>query len=156
MAIRFYLPAEASERVAFAYSPLLETVQSLHVLVEPKHHPLQHAWVRKMRRLPARLRREIADFSFLYRWNLPDFLFQDAHSEFAEFSTELDRLRSLDGVDAAFEFLRPVYDHGGRREPALFADDALRRDVLARARLLHRHLPEQRVLRPARSVQRGS
>ena len=33
MAIRFQLPAEAVERVAHAYSPLLEAVLSLHVVV---------------------------------------------------------------------------------------------------------------------------
>ena len=137
MAIRFHLPREASERIAFAYSPVLETVQSLHVLVEPKHHPLQHAWVREMRQLPARLRGEIADFSFLYRWNLPDFLFPDPRSEFADFEADLERLRSLDGVEAALEFLRPIYDHGGRRDAGLLADDALRRDVLARTRECH-------------------
>ena len=35
MAIRFRVPAEAVERVAHAYSPLLETVLSLHVLADP-------------------------------------------------------------------------------------------------------------------------
>ena len=72
MAIRFHLPADASERVAFAYSPLLEAVLSLHVLVEPKHHPLQHEWVRAMRALEPALRREIAAFSILYRATLAD------------------------------------------------------------------------------------
>ena len=51
MAIRFVLPEKETESVAFAYSPVVETVLSLHVLVAPKHHPLQHAWVRRMRAL---------------------------------------------------------------------------------------------------------
>jgi hypothetical protein len=34
--IVFRLPPSAAERVAFSYSPALEAVLSLHVLVEPK------------------------------------------------------------------------------------------------------------------------
>jgi hypothetical protein len=44
--IVFRLPPSAAERVAFSYSPVLEAVLSLHVLVERKHHPVQHEWVR--------------------------------------------------------------------------------------------------------------
>ena len=44
--IRFAVPAEdAPDRIAFAYSPLQEAVLSLHVLVAPTHHALQHDWV---------------------------------------------------------------------------------------------------------------
>jgi DNA-binding transcriptional ArsR family regulator len=70
VAIRFVLPAQESESVAFAYSPVVEAVLSLHVLVAPKHHPLQHAWVRRMRRLDPKLRAEIQAFRFAYagRW----------------------------------------------------------------------------------------
>ena len=49
MAIRFELARTSTARVAFGYSPLLESVLSLHVLAEPKHHALQHEWVRAMR-----------------------------------------------------------------------------------------------------------
>jgi hypothetical protein len=66
MAIRFELGEEADGVVAFGYSPLYEAVLSLHVLAEPKHHALQHRWVRAMRALPASLRREIAALAFLY------------------------------------------------------------------------------------------
>ena len=38
----------------------MEAVLSLHVLVEPKHHPVQHEWVRAMRRLSPALKREVA------------------------------------------------------------------------------------------------
>ncbi len=96
MAIRFRLPAHAMERVAHAYSPLLEAVLSLHVLVEPKHHPLQHPWMRQMRALPAPLKREIAAFAFAYRRH-------DARTCFApspeatcrSFEDEVDALRTL-------------------------------------------------------------
>ena len=47
--IRITLPAQPQEHVAFAVSPLLECVLSLHVLLGPKHHALQHGWVRRMR-----------------------------------------------------------------------------------------------------------
>lgn len=46
MTIVFRVPADGSERVGFVYSPTMEDVLSLHVLVEPKHHPVQHGWVR--------------------------------------------------------------------------------------------------------------
>jgi len=55
MTIAFRLPPSAAERVAFSYSPAMEAVLSLHVLVEPKHHPVQHEWVRAMRRHLAKL-----------------------------------------------------------------------------------------------------
>src|SRR5690349_21674964 len=42
--IRIRLPLNPAEHIAFAYSPLLECVLSLHVLVGPKHHALHHAW----------------------------------------------------------------------------------------------------------------
>ena len=74
MSIRFHLPALAIERLSFAYSPLVEAVLSLHVLVEPKHHPLQHEFVRRMRALSTSLRRRIAEFAFVYRWTMPDFV----------------------------------------------------------------------------------
>src|SRR5829696_1780795 len=66
VAIRFVVPEQESESVAFSYSPVLEAVLSLHVLVAPKHHPLQHAWVRRMRTLAPNLRAEIQAFRFAY------------------------------------------------------------------------------------------
>src|SRR5437016_13358030 len=55
--IVFRIPASAVERVGFAYSPSMEAVLSLHVLVEPKHHPVQHGRVRAMRGLSPALKR---------------------------------------------------------------------------------------------------
>ena len=49
--ITFVLPEGALERIAVAYSPLVEAFFSLDVLTEPKHHPLHHAWVRRARKL---------------------------------------------------------------------------------------------------------
>jgi hypothetical protein len=64
--ITFRFAADPAESIAFSYSPVVEAVLSLHVLTEPKHHPLQHPWVRKARALPAALKREIAAFGFAY------------------------------------------------------------------------------------------
>jgi hypothetical protein len=71
-AIRFHLPDEAPGRFRFTYAPLQEAVFSLHVLVEPQHHPLHHRWVREMRKLPAELRRELAACAFAFGTTLPD------------------------------------------------------------------------------------
>ncbi len=88
MTITFRLPRTAIDRLAFAYSPLLEAVLSPHVLVEPKHHPVQHPWVRAMRGLPPALKREIAAFSFAYRSYLPAFLLHGATGDFPTFETD--------------------------------------------------------------------
>jgi len=41
--ITFHLPSATVERLAFAYSPILEAVLSLHVLIEPK--PIQQGGI---------------------------------------------------------------------------------------------------------------
>jgi DNA-binding transcriptional ArsR family regulator len=121
MAIRFHLPARALDRIAFAYSPLLEAALSLHVLVEPKHHPLQHEWVRAMRTLTPALRREIGAFSFLYRATLADVFLPSPTEEYPDFGLELERLGRLDERTLAYELTRPLHDHGGAepRDPRL-------------------------------------
>jgi DNA-binding transcriptional ArsR family regulator len=125
--------------VAFGYSPLLECVLSLHVLTEPKHHALQHAWVRRMRGLPASLRREISALSFLYRWTVPDCVLPAADTGYDGFEVELARLRRLRTDVAAFELLRPIYDHGGGPRPArrrVLASPDVRRKALRTAGVL--------------------
>jgi DNA-binding transcriptional ArsR family regulator len=134
LAVRFHVPADAVERVGFAYSPLLEAVLSLHVLVAPKHHPLQHAWVRSMRALPAALKRRIADLAFVFQRSFPDFLFPPASEPYREFDDELTVLRELDETTVALEFLRPLWDHRGIRDPALLEDDEVQRHAVALAR----------------------
>src|SRR3954469_23948953 len=118
IAIRFELGEDQDGVVAFGYSPLLESVMSLHVLAEPKHHALQHGWVRAMRSLPASLRRELDALSFLYRWTLPDSILPTATSEYDDFEVELERLRRTRIDILAFDLLRPIYDHGGGARPA--------------------------------------
>ena len=137
MAIRFRVPAEAVERVSHAYSPLLEAVLSLHVLVEPKHHPLQHPWVRRSRSLPAELKRGIAAFSFAYRVQVPDLLAPSTEHELRSFDDELESLRGLDAETVALEFTRPLYDTEGRRDPALLDRKEVRRHLVGAARFFH-------------------
>lgn len=136
MPIRFAVPTHALDRLGFAYSPLLEAVLSLHVLVAPKHHPLQHEWVRGMRVLPPSLKRRIVDFGFAYRWTMPDFVAPSADAEFSDFEQDLELLRGHDPGTLALEFLRPLYDHGGKHDLTLLADDGVRRLALDRSEVL--------------------
>lgn len=131
MAIRFQLPALAIERLSFAYSPLVEAVLSLHVLVEPKHHPLQHEFVRRMRALSPSLRRRIGELAFVYRRAMPDFVSPSPDEGYSSFDDELERVQQLDDETLALELLRPLYDHAGRRDPELLRDAAVREQVRA-------------------------
>jgi DNA-binding transcriptional ArsR family regulator len=94
VAIRFVLPEDAAEAVATTYSPLTELSLSLRVLAFPHKHPLKHAWVRRMRRLPPALKRRIRAFSFAYRCGMPDVLFP-SETPARSFGEELERVRAL-------------------------------------------------------------
>jgi len=115
--------------VSFAYSPVFEAALSLHVLARPKHHALQHGWVRRVRRLPVDLRKRVDAFRFAVFTDVPDFLLPSTDGGFLSFEEELERLRALDPELVAFEFLRPLYDHGGERAPALLRDATVRAHV---------------------------
>src|SRR4029453_4766296 len=95
VAIRFRLPAHAMERVAHAYSPLLEAVLSLHVLGGPKHAPRQPPGVWPTRSLPAQAKREIAAFAFVYRRHVPDVFAPSPVDDLRSFEDELAALRGL-------------------------------------------------------------
>ena len=133
MAIRFHLPGTYLERVAFAYSPLLETILSLHVLAGPKHHSLQHPWVRRARALPLALKREIAAFSFAYRFTLPEFVTPAPTDDYATFEDELELMCGLGAETLAFAFSRPLYDHGGKRDAATLVDPRVRAQLIRQA-----------------------
>jgi DNA-binding transcriptional ArsR family regulator len=134
--IRFELDPAAETGLAFACSPLLEAVLSLHVLVVPRHHALQNGWVRAMRALPASLKREIAELHFLYRWTQLNCLLPAADGGDDDFATELARLRALPVEVAGPELLRPVYDHGGAGVwDELVRDADVRRQALRRGAL---------------------
>ena len=130
--IRFRFTADPAESIAFSYSPLLEAVLSLHVVTEPKHHPLQHRWVRKARTLPAGLRRELAAFSFAYSSFVPEFLMPSPATGYHTFEDELQALEHLDEETLALGFLRPLYAHRGERDPRLLEDERVREHVAGR------------------------
>ena len=129
--IGFRLPSSAAERVAFSYSPAMEAVLSLHVLVEPKHHPVQHEWVRAMRRLPPALKREIDVFAFAYRAYFPEFFFPSAAGELSDFESELRSLRGVDEQLVRLEFAIPLISPqagaGAQRDPAALETPDTRR-----------------------------
>ncbi len=76
--IRFrFTSPRPTDCIAFEYSPLVECLTSLHVLVGPRQHALRHGWVRQMRTLDRRLRRRIDAYAFVFRRQVPDiFLLQ--------------------------------------------------------------------------------
>jgi DNA-binding transcriptional ArsR family regulator len=135
--IVFRVPASAAERVGFAYSPSLEAVLSLHVLVEPKHHPVQHGWVRAMRGLSPALKREINAFAFAFRAYFPEFLFPSPAGELLDFGDELRRLRATDPELVRLEFAIPLIGPqaggGEARDPAMLEEPAVRRRLRERA-----------------------
>lgn len=136
--IRFHVPASAAERLAFAYSPLFEAVLSLHVLVEPKHHPLQHDWVRRMRGLPDRLRREIHAFAFAYRAYIPEVLAATPQAAYPTFEEEIERVAAQPSEIVAFEFTVPLAPPGSARAPDRLEDMSARAEVAARGTALGR------------------
>jgi hypothetical protein len=131
--IRFHLPASAVERLAFAYSPLFEAVLSLHVLIEPKHHPLQHEWVQQMRGLPSYVRRDLRVFAFCYRSYVPEVLAPAPVSTYAEFEEEIDRLLQQPPTMLALEFSIPFAPAELARDPLRLADPKLRENLLGQA-----------------------
>jgi DNA-binding transcriptional ArsR family regulator len=102
----------------------------------PKHHPLQHPWVRRGRALPAGLRREIAAFRFAYDGFVPEFLMPSPSSPFGGFDDELRELAALDHTTLALGFLRPLWDHRGERDERLLRDRQVREHVERQAREL--------------------
>src|ERR1043166_9789618 len=99
--IRFRFSGDPAESIAFSYSPMLEAVLSLHVLTAPKHHALQHAWVRRARGLPAPLRQEIAALRFAYDAFIPEFLMPSPASGYRGFEEELTELEELEETTLA-------------------------------------------------------
>ncbi len=114
----------------------MEAVLSLHVLVEPKHHPVQHEWVRAMRRLSPALKREIDVFAFAYRAYFPEFFFPSAAGELSGFESELRRLRDVDEQLVRLEFAVPLI--GSHAEERVARDPAVIETPSARFRLHER------------------
>lgn len=100
------------------------------MLAAPKRHAAQHHWVRRARRLPVSLRRRFDAFRFAWIYGPPDFMLPIRAGGSLE--AEIARLRGQAVELVAFEFLRPLWDHGGDRDPRVLADPVLRRRVRRR------------------------
>jgi DNA-binding transcriptional ArsR family regulator len=104
--IRFRLD-DRPESVRFALAPAAEAIMSLHVLLFPKIHAVQHPWIRAMQRTSPQLKREIRAFAFLYVDAFPDCF--TPTSPDATFESQLDTIRSLSDAEAAHELARPLF-----------------------------------------------
>ncbi|MFN8223842.1 MAG: DUF5937 family protein [Gaiellales bacterium] len=121
IAIRFHVEeGEETEALAFAVSPLLEALVSLHVLADPRHHPLQHRWVREARTLRPELRREIRAWRFAVGRIWPAFLFPEPAGPELEPEDDFARLEALDDWSVATSLLRPLVSDGplGPHDPS--------------------------------------
>jgi DNA-binding transcriptional ArsR family regulator len=88
---RFTSPRPA-DCIAFEYSPLVECLTSLHVLVGPRQHALRHGWVRQMHALDRRLRRRTDAFAFVFRRQVPDFFVLHVGEEARTLEDQLARI----------------------------------------------------------------
>ncbi len=117
--ITFHLASDTSEGVSLVASPLLEAVLSLHVVVNPKHHPLQQPWARRAGRLNAGLRGEIEAFGFAYQSHIPEFCMPTERESARSFKGELAALASTPDDLAALEFSRCLVGDASPRDPRL-------------------------------------
>jgi DNA-binding transcriptional ArsR family regulator len=112
-------------------------VLSLHVLMHPKEHPLQHPWIRRMRNLSPGLKREIRVFRFLYSDITCDFMLPARAEAPQSFEEALAAFVALPPEWAQYEIARPTYfyleESGG--------PESLERDDV-RARVLQQLGPE--------------
>jgi Family of unknown function (DUF5937) len=108
--IRFRLPANAPDRLAFAYSPVLEELLALHVLTEPKHHPLQQAWVADTwRRIEGPLVEEVRAWGFAYAFSVPEFALPAGRGAIPDFDGALRDLDEIDTDFVAYELARVLF-----------------------------------------------
>ena len=131
--ITFVLPEGALERIAVAYSPLVEAFFSLDVLTDPKHHPLHHGWVRRCRRLPGGVKREVAFFSYYYDPYIPSPIATYPTGGYPTFASELDRLLALDDETVRYEFSAPFAGQTAISAGYSPTDEKWRSIALARA-----------------------
>ncbi|MGW0999061.1 DUF5937 family protein [Streptomyces sp. NPDC002520] len=120
----------AAEDLAFSVSPLLEAVHSWHVLTDPGHHALHVPWVRRCRRLPATLRRQIREHGFVVADYIPAFFECRADDHEVEFGDQLSAVRALPAEQLAAELAQTLvdttrYDGGDLVEDTTTRDAAL-------------------------------
>ena len=109
MSIRLRIPESPNGLVHVAPAPLVEAVLSLHVLMYPKEHPLQHPWIREMRSLSPTLKREIRTFGFLYSDITCDFMLPERADAPQAFDDALAVFAALPPERAQYELARPTF-----------------------------------------------
>ncbi len=124
----------AEEDIAFSVSPLLEAVHSWHVLTDPGHHALHVPWVRRCRRLPAALRRQIREHGFVVSDYIPAFFESRAGDHDADFEDQLVAVRALPPALLAAELAQTLIDTTRCTGHDLVADPTARDTVLAELR----------------------
>lgn len=125
MGIRLRIDPQQPAHVRVARAPLLEAVISLHVLLYPKRHPLQHPWIRGARSLSPELKREIRALAFLNDDALPDCFLPPTAETASTFEEALAAFRALPGQRAAYALARPLFHYA---EADMGGQDALERD----------------------------
>jgi DNA-binding transcriptional ArsR family regulator len=137
VSIRLRIPKAPHGLVHVAPAPLVEAVLSLHVLMYPKEHPLQHPWIRQMRSLSPALKREIRAFGFLYSDITCDFMLPERADAPQSFDEALAAFAALPPAWAQYEIARPTYFY--REENA--GPESLERDDI-RAQVVEQMGPE--------------
>ncbi|MFI8221410.1 DUF5937 family protein [Streptomyces sp. NPDC085932] len=128
--------AAAEEQIGFTMSPLLEAVHSWHVLAGPGHHALHLPWVRRCRELPAALRRQMREHSFVVADYIPAFFECRADDHEATFDEQLAVVRSLPPEDLAVELSQTIVDTTRYRGRDLIHNAAVRDAALAEVELV--------------------
>jgi DNA-binding transcriptional ArsR family regulator len=119
--IRFRLTSpRPADCIAFEYSPLVECLMSLHVLIRPREHALRHGWVRDTRSLDRRLRRGIDSFAFVFAQPVPDLFLLHAGEDARALDDQLAGIDRHPAQTIREGFgLRCDGPYGGTREQAL-------------------------------------
>ena len=130
--IRLRVPESPDRLVHVGPAPLCEAVLSLHVLTHPKEHPLQHPWIRQMRRLSPGLKREIRAFGFLYSDITADFMLPTRADARQSFDAALAAFARMAPARARYEIARPAFFY--LEEDAGGPESLERDDVRARIR----------------------
>jgi DNA-binding transcriptional ArsR family regulator len=109
LSIRIRIPEASDGLVHVAPAPFAEAVLSLHVLMHPKEHPLQHPWIREMRSLSAGLKREIRAFHWLYSDITADFMLPERADAPQSFEQALAGFAALPAGRVRYELARPAF-----------------------------------------------
>jgi len=131
VSIRVRVPESTAGLVHVAPAPLVETMLSLHVLMHPKEHPLQHPWIRSMRTLSPALKREIRAFWFLYSDITADFMLPERADAPQSFDEALAAFAALPPDRAQYEIARPAFFYF---EPGAGPESLADEEVLERIR----------------------